>query len=382
MDPALHRRLATLYAGLVGGISGIPFLSVILVDAGWSPSHVAWLMLALPVTMLMVGPAVSLFADRTRGHARLLAWTTLGSAIVLALVAMADAWAMAGFIVLMGLVRAPMSPLADATTVGLLGADRDRYGQYRSWGSLAYAGTMVIAGAIQETWSRGPLWLSAGWLVVAHFAARRLPSPPAPPPRPPAPWAVLRHPVLGPALIVGVLHGATLSTYHAFFALLVHEAHLPSMVTGLALATGVVVEIGVMVSAPRLLGMASPATWMLVGVASSAPRWWATAWVTSGPALVLLQGLHGLGFGAFWIAGVALFAHFAPRGLEGATQALLPASTFGFGALLSMAVAGVVLEHHDLPTLFRLMAGLSIAATVVAVSVRARSARYWDLLDS
>jgi PPP family 3-phenylpropionic acid transporter len=95
--------------------------------------------------------------------------------------------------------------------------------------------------------------------------------------------------------------------------------------------------------------------------------------MTSDPvALVCIQSLHGIGFGAFWIAGVALFSELAPPNLSRSAQSLLPASTFGVGYLLAMAGASWVLARHPPPVLFQLLAIISLMATAGSIVVASR----------
>jgi PPP family 3-phenylpropionic acid transporter len=164
-----------------------------------------------------------------------------------------------------------------------------------------------------------------------------------------------------------VLHGWTLTTFDQFFSLLVEQRGLPGTVTGQALVVAVAVEIGVMFSAPWLLRRFTPRQLLLVAVASGAPRWWFTsAALTAGP-LIALQGLHGLTFAAFWLAGVALVASLAPDGRETSAQSLFMIATYGVGRMLSMGTASLAFLVLDVDVWFRLLAGVSVVATAVCV---------------
>ena len=90
--------------------------------------------------------------------------------------------------------------------------------------------------------------------------------------------------------------------------------------------------------------------------------------------LIATQSLHGLSFGGFWIACVALFSERAPEGLGATSQGLFTAATFGAGYLAAMSVAAVVLRFTDTSALFTGMAVTSAVATVwtVALWIRVR----------
>ena len=74
------------------------------------------------------------------------------------------------------------------------------------------------------------------------------------------------------------------------------------------------------------------------------------------------QALHGVHFGAFWLAATALFAEEAPPALRHTTQALLPAAMFGAGPLLGLSLGAAVLSFSTTITLYFVMAGLAAAA--------------------
>lgn len=352
-------------AGMASGALA-PWLAVLLTDTGWSSAEASALLLALPAGRLVGGPLWAWLADASSPERVLrgpLLVTTLSCAamwlaesplpVFLAIVS----WALA---------RAPAMPIVDATTVGLVGR---RYGRIRAVGSAAFLAVAAANGFLRDAWGAAPVLLatalSALTLLLA-FGLPRLAIAPAPPTL--RSLARLVHdPVIVPLAAICVLHGASLSVYDHLFALHVEALGLSSAVTGAGLATGVTVEIVVLALGHHLLRRLGPMALFVLAVASGVPRFWLTGEATAALPLVLAQGLHGVQFGAFWVAGTAMFAEHAPPDLRHSTQAILPAAAFGAGPLVGLLAGSVVLSRADTGTLFEAMAGVSLAAVLLAV---------------
>jgi len=369
-------RLSTWYAVGVGSIVAIPFLTVVLVDSGLSQSAAAAAMLVLPFGQLIGGPLWSWVADRTASPHTVLRLTTAACALAgLTWLMNPSPTILVLTVSLYALARGPVHPLADAITLASLGADRRSYGGIRAVGSMAYVAAVVTTGALRDTWPRASLIVGGVLLVATAVATWWLPRP-AIQVSPPD-WLRLRglllHPVLAPLMGVCLLHGITITTYDSLFALHIANHELPSWVAGAGFGVGVAVEVVMLLVGRRLLDLMGPGRLLLVGVAAGIPRWLITGMTTSVPLLVGTQGMHGLTFGAFWVAGVALFSERAPEGLQGSTQALLPAATFGAGYLASMTLASMTLQRFDTTVLFTSMAAISTLATAgVLLLLRSR----------
>jgi PPP family 3-phenylpropionic acid transporter len=359
-----HAVLSLLYAALVGSYAGMVFLSAVLTDAGFDDATVAALLLAQSVAATLAAPLWPALADRSGQHARLLRLLLAASAALCA-VQLAVTGTAAWLLVLaaFGFTRGGVGPLLDAATLDALGDRRDAYGRVRAWGSASYLVAVTATGALQELHPRGAvavalLGLAVAWAVTTASPLRDQP-PLAPTPLTQALWL----PGFGGLLAVSVLHGVTITAYDGLLPVLTASRGLPTSVAGYALATGVAAEIAVMIAAPWWLRRFGPTSLVLLGLASGVPRWWWTGADLGPAALIGLQLLHGLGFGAWWSGGVALFAARAPPGRAATAQGLLLLGTFGLGRMASMALAAVALRYVSPGDLFRGLAAVSVAAT-------------------
>lgn len=312
---------------------------------------------------LLGGPAWTWVADRL-GPDRILRWAAISAALCgLALLLARSPWLLALTIAGWSLSRAPLFPIMDASTIHALGRG---YGPIRATGSVAFLLAALAGGLLRDRVSDAPLLLAVGLLWLTAAVSLALPPLQATPQGAThRPWrALVLRPGLGPLVGGCLLHGATLSTYDQLFAMHVDAMGLPAAATGGALALGVGVEIGILTAAPWLLQRLGPRALLLLGVASGVPRSLITGTTHSPTLLVATQALHGLHFGAFWVAGTTLFAGVAPPQLRNSTQALLPAAAFGAGPLLGLSLASAVLRHGDTQQLYLCMAAISALATL------------------
>jgi PPP family 3-phenylpropionic acid transporter len=112
-------------------------------------------------------------------------------------------------------------------------------------------------------------------------------------------------------------------------------------------------------------------TLLAAAFAVSIARWLAIAAVKSPGALVALQTLHGMTFGMFWSAAIALIAATVPASLRATGQALLVMS-LNLGGAIGNAISGRVYDAHGSRLLFLLAAVGELAPLGVVLAARRR----------
>ena len=356
--------LATSALGAVG-----PYLAVTLGHAGIGGSVVALLMGVAPLFRLLFGPAAGWVADRFHAETRVLRTATGMAALGALGVALAAptplgrAAGIAGTIVLSA-GRVAILPAIDGAILKALGPRSARYGRVRSWGSLGYLAAAVLAPLVVP--SGNPIVLGVVLSVLLFVATCVLPRLPAGTPIAvgPALRALGSSSAIRWILLGAALHYAPIGTYDLYFAVYVKELGLPLWATGVSIALGVGVEVLVLWLGEPLLRRFAPTTLLRFAVLLGIPRWLGTALLPWPWMIVALQVVHGVSFGAFWIAVVALLAKRAPHAIQTSAQTLLSAAVGGLGALLAAAGGGLVLARAGGRTMFLVDAAVAVLAVL------------------
>ncbi len=353
------------------------FFQSVAINMAYMPSHLR--ALGLPgreiATALAVAPILSLavplgwawLADRTRRHDRVLRIVACGAWLGFSPLVLARGPAARSFSVILAAYLAyavfavGMGGLADALAVVRVRAGAI-YGRLRLWGSVGFVVAAVVTGAAIGALHAdlaGPLIPLAMWLALggAFVASTRLRSVREEATRPHAAdfRALLHAPGLRLLLLAGALHWACMAPYNVFFGIFLRELGLPPVAWGLAYSIGVVAEMLVLLYFHRLHTRFSLDALLAAAFLVSALRWLAVCRARSPVALILLQSLHGMTFGMFWSAAIAMVAATVPAPLRATGQALLVMS-INLGGAIGNLTTGALYDVSGPRTLFLLAA--------------------------
>ena len=361
-------RLALLLAASFLGVGvTMPFLPPFLAGKGLGPEAVAQVLFAGSLARFTVGPAFGRLADRL-GDGRLMLVPCAAAAALAAILFLPAQ----GFLAIMAVqalfaaAMAPLSPVGEALTLAATRRAGVDYGRVRSAGSVAFILGAVGAGwlAAWAGYAAMP-WMVGGCYVAAALAAWALPRTEQAPRAPAArggglrrvfPLHLLRRPGFGRLVaITGLIQGSH-AAYYGFSS--IHWAragHSPETI-GLLWSEGVLAEVLLFFWAKPLLGRLSPRALMLLAAGAGILRWCALAATTELWALVPLQALHAITFGAQYMGAMRWLSVHAPPGETLSAQSLHAAigntgaqamamlaagalyAGFGGGAFLAMAV--------------------------------------------
>jgi PPP family 3-phenylpropionic acid transporter len=373
-------RLASLYAVVFVEIGiAMPFMPVWLNALGLEAGIIGAL-LALPIAVKIVAtaPLVGLI-DRGVGARALL---VAGSLALAATYALMPAGAAVGWPVLALLIAlnaaagAPLVPTIDYLTLAAVRRSaRLDYARIRMAGSIAFLAANLAGGAalglLGETLAV-PVLTTALALLAALVCARvGVDLPAAVPTR----TTGKRIPL--PAILwLTIAAGAAIQASHAAlyaFASIHWSLHgFPAPWIGALWAIGVLAEIGLFAG----IGFC-PAHWRtpfrLLGLGAAAGAVRALGMAVYGDrlgAVVVLQTLHGLSFGATQLGAMAAVSRFAPDGARGRAQGTLSACNALASACATLA-SGLAYGRGGGALAFGLMAPLA----VIGLCLTARAAR-------
>jgi PPP family 3-phenylpropionic acid transporter len=352
-----------------------PFLAVYLGSVGFeAPLAAQLLALGLLVRVVAI-PPWTLFADRAHATGAVLRLASAGALVAfVALLADPSRALVALGLLVFAAFRAPFGPLLDAIMLRRARATGRAFGAVRAWGTAGYALGAVVTGAVvARLGPRGVLYTGIVFLAAALLAAWTLGGAGA------SPGvrgggarqllAFVRRPRLVVLLSIALLAQLGLAPYDALFPAYLSKL-AGSTAAGAAVALGAGAEFLFLLAGPSLARRLGPERLLAAACAASTLRWTTIALVTSPVALVLLQTLHALSFGAFYMSAVILVDVESPPGLRASAQGIFASLCFGVAAAIGLSVAGLVERHGGIPTVFAVAAAASLLATVVASLLR------------
>ena len=180
----------------------------------------------------------------------------------------------------------------EAITIAHLGAQRERYGQVRLWGSLGFIATVAGLGMLFEIISLK--WLPAllafcallSWmasLAVPDIATKRRSE------AKDSLWSILRRPVvlgfLGASFLLELSH----APYYTFYSIYLEGHGYSRTAIGWLWALGVAAEVIAFTQMHRILPALGERRLMLLSLALGALRWYVIGQASEWPALLALM---------------------------------------------------------------------------------------------
>lgn len=364
--PILAVAYATAFAST--GLQ-LPLTSLAMQRVGFSMSAVG-LMWAARSGLAILGPALwGTLADR-RGDARPFAAASLllGAGLLVILSFVTEVPSAIVVFGLYGLLSGPSGSLLDGLTITALGDARERFGAWRSIGTLgfgvtAFGGAMLIDRGVLDPLPSTIFPVAAVLTAAAGMVVLALPR--LPRPRLSDTRAVLR--TLTSRRMLGLFATTTLLWcshvgYSAFLAPLALAAGLPEWSVGASMLLAIIVETVMLREAAFFLRRFSGRSLLLAVTALAAVRWVAVAFTVSPGVFIALHALHGITFGLFFATLVNLIAAWAPPEMRQAAQGAIGSSAFGLGGVLGSLIAGGVLDHFGARATWLTLSGVAALA--------------------
>lgn len=271
-------------------------------------------------------------------------------------------------------------PMLDSRTVDLLGADRDRYGRARAWGSAAFiVGSLAVGALIDRVGPRGlflvyvpGMFLTGllGWLLLGgqSRAGRRLLRVTRA-----EIVSLLRQGRLALFLVGSILFWTSVAAVTTFFSIHLVALGAPAEIVGLAWALGALVEVPLMFSFHRIVRRVGPERLLVIGVVAFAIRAAGFALAPSVALNLAVAPLGGVGFAFFYVGTVTYVARQAPPRLQATAQGIFTGTAFSVGTIVGATLGGQLGAVLSLRGLFGACAvGTALAAIVIAAGVSSR----------
>jgi PPP family 3-phenylpropionic acid transporter len=371
MRSSLTIRYASFYGGffLTAGIL-LPFWPLWLENRGLGAVQIGIILALGPWMRVLANPIVAQIADRS-GRAK----------TVLAVFAGLSVLAFAGFIPAQGfwwilaisLFTAfcfpAMLPISESQVMGAVLRHKLDYGRIRLWGSITFIVATLGAGRLLT--GRDPdlvLLLVLAALAVTFVAALSFPQQPADVDKDGRSGIATL--LAQPRFVLFVITASLLQASHAvlngFSTLHWRASGISETIIGGLWAEGVIAEIALFSVSGFFVARLGPIGLLALAGVSGIVRWTVLAQTTDLTALLAVQLLHGITFGAVHLGAMHFVARNAPPGLSATAQGIYASAT-GLAMGLAMVAAGGLFGAFGGKAFFA-MAAISAAGTgLVAV---------------
>jgi MFS transporter, PPP family, 3-phenylpropionic acid transporter len=364
--PAIDRfalRLAAFYGGVFAALGvQMPFLPVWLAAKGLDAGAIGTVLAAPLILRIFAVPLVTGAADRMDALRGVLIMTAAATAAGYALLGLASGfWAILVMASLAAAALTSIFPLADAYALKGLALRSRSYGSVRLWGSGAFIAGSLGAGLLLDL-MRPPdlIWpMAVAFFAMTLLSAWLQPLEDGTRPRasPGSAIAFLRSPAFLAVTSAASLIQASHAVYYGFSTLDWRTAGLSGHAIGALWAIGVIAEIILFAVSGRL--PVGPGMLLGLGAAGAVVRWGAMALDPPLLLLPVLQGLHGLSFGATHLGAVLFLARAVPDRLGATAQGYLAIAT-GAAMAASTALSGLLYGAYG----GRAYAAMALAAMI------------------
>jgi PPP family 3-phenylpropionic acid transporter len=367
---AAGRRIFLAYLVYFGAIgAAYPYLPVFYRDLGLTFEAIGILTAIQAATQLVLGPVWGGLVDRFPrvGLTLPLAAAVAAAGGFILFLATDFASSLAGSMLLFAGL-AGIGPTLDARTLETLGsAGRDRYGQVRAFGSLAFVVVALLVGFLLEAQgARSLFWVYlpclVGTVLVTSTIRRRGMT---------RSISMLRgaRQVLGATGMLVFFGGFTivwtsLTAVNAFYSIQVVALGGSTALVGITWAFGAIIEVPLMYAFPRLGARFGTERLLVFGALVFALRCVLASVATDPLTLVLIAPLEGLGFACAFVGGVTVLAARLPTSLGGTAQGLFSASA-GLATIVGSIVGGTIAGAVGIQGMFAASAVIGLVGTIV-----------------
>jgi PPP family 3-phenylpropionic acid transporter len=368
-------RPAIVYFLLFGAVAAyFPYSSVYFQSIGLSLAEIGLLAALNAAIAVVAAPLWGAIVDRVRDSRGPLAVAGAWSALAAVWLAVSgQPLAVVIAVIVLSAGSAGLGPMLDNRTIQIVGANRDRYGRARAWGSVAWVTFALGVGVIMDrTGPVGLFYVYAPGLALTAVASylllgRRRASEPTVR-RASASFGqglagLANDPTLLLFFVGSVLLWTASAAVTTFLSIHLVALGADSALVGLVWTPGALVEVPIMLAFPLITRRVAPERLLFLGAVAFALR--SGAWAVIGDPwlFVLTAPLGGIGYAFFYVGTVTYISRAVPASVQATAQGIFSGTAFSLGTILGSLLAGQLVAALTIPGLY--------AAAAVATGVAA-----------
>lgn len=358
------------YFALLGAL--VPYWGLFLRERGFDAVAIGELMAILMATKLVAPNLWGWLGDHLGRRMLIVRIASIISVIVFSAMYWADSfWSIALVMTLYSFFWNASLPQFEVVTFTYLKERVSRYAQIRVWGSVGFIVTVIVLGALIETYDAEIMLPAVLAIFVTIWLSSLLVKDPDPEPHPheqPPLRAILKKPAIIGFFIAVFLMQASHGPYYAFYSIYLKDYGYSETLIGQFWALGVLAEVALFVVMHRLLEHHGARKVLIASLVLAALRWLLigefadSLWV-----LLFAQLLHAATFGTFHAASIHLVHHYFRGRHQGRGQALYSSISFGAGGAVGSLASGYVWQGMGGEVTFWVAGGVALLGALAAV---------------
>lgn len=364
----------TFYFVFFAGVAAFgPYRVLYYQSLDFTGAQIGLLVGIAPLITVVSLPLMTGFADRTNRHKLILSLsliTLIASVIAYPLVV--------SFIpllvlsIILTIAFSATMPLAASAIMFMLGEQKDIYGRIRLGGTIGFAITSTIIGALVESNGlRVGFWIAAVVFFLALLVSQKMVHGETKSEKPAEKGRaldVLKNPHFVLFLLLGLSGGISFTTINTYLFPYMKELGAGESMMGLALTFGTLVEIPVLFFVSNFIKRFNAYALVIFSILMTGLRFFLLALVAD-PILVLgVQLLNGFNHPLLTVAGAIYADEQAPQGYRATAQGLFNVAISGVGAAIGGFLGGLLFDSIGAKGMYFAF-GIFIILVVVIVSL-------------
>ena len=359
----------------------IPYLNLYYEQRGLSPSQIG-LLAGLPALISLASAALwGGIADRTHRHKQVLVLAICSAVTAVLLLSRANTFSLLiPLIALYAFFVAPIMPLIDNAVLGLLGANKNRYGRLRLWGAVGWGVAAPLVGLLVDRTGLHWIFFSYAALMLGNLLLiLRLPVDRTSVGQ--SFWRGFHHLLTNKrwvlfllSVLIGSIGRAMINN---FLFLYMDGRGVSKGLMGLSLAVASISELPIYFFSTHLLKRWGSRGLLVFALIASVLQPFAYSLVTAPWLFLLAQLLHGPSFSAMQVAGVSYADEIAPDGMGATAQGVFSSVIIGLASLLGAVIGGVLYQSVGAVAIFRSASAFALLGLSIFVGANKCTMPRW-----
>ncbi|MFB3895621.1 MAG: MFS transporter [bacterium] len=355
-----------------------PYIYLYFKKIGLTGTEIGLIAAVGPLIVLIGQPLWGIIADKTQK-----ARTVLSIAIFITMISslfylgFTTFWGLICVSIVYTLFNTPIIPLTDTVTLEFVSRHQLSYGKIRVWGSLGYAVLVIVIGKLSQVF--GLIWIFpiyAFVMLIIFILSFRLPKY----------KTHFEYHFLGGIsklmknnryvlfLIAVFLLTATNSANVVYFGIFIDQLGGTTTLLGLAWMIAALSESFIFLFSHQILRRVSPLHCLILASAGAILRWFLYTIIRAPLVLVLLQPLHALSFGCYYLGSIHFVKQESPPGWMATGQTIFWAIGYGLSAIVGNFIGGLIYQKYNsvvaVYAISSVVALIAMILFIIAASIR------------